>query len=551
MADEVLGTEVVEFKSDGLTDIVEEVKKLEAAAMQAFTRQAALNQLLKDPAYRQRAEEVRRLTRENAELADTTEKLSEAERQRRANAERDSRLRSGDYRREVAEMAEVRREAERLARAERGDRLQSGQYLRNRRSEFSRQAEGRRQGLAERATALGSGDFVREQRRLAQDQWAHTRQELAERRALLQSGVYATRVQQHEATVVESARIARAERRTELQAVHGRTGGSLLYGLERARPGFAMLGGLAATPLAMARSGFSGTAEGNRFELELRMLNREIAATLAPALRELTRVVRSVREWFQGLSGTGQNLVGAGILGAGAIGAGGLALGGIGSAFGGLRALGLLGAGPSLGQQVAAQAGGSAIANYAGGGAVGAAARTAAPKAGTGTSILGRVGRTAGRLAGPVAAGMAVYDAIEGDYYRVQRAKGNNRLVSGLAALGGGALNTITLGGFSEWTQKYGNDKSLYRQAAADRKAEEHRSLTPSTPQFIQSEDYYRQLIMEASQTDISEYRGPAKAKANFDEEMTELLRRIDETLKKIYGDQGKTPSPVNRRGGV
>lgn len=50
----------------------------------------------------------------------------------------------------------------------------------------------------------------------------------------------------------------------------------------------------------------------------------------------------------------------------------------------------------------------------------------------------------AGRLAGTVAAGAAVYEGVTGGYYESKRAQGNNKVVSGLATLGGGALDVLS-----------------------------------------------------------------------------------------------------------
>ena len=118
----------------------------------------------------------------------------------------------------------------------------------------------------------------------------------------------------------------RMRREVELVAKYGeRTGqvlaryGGVLGGMGRA--GVAMGGMAAASAGGMARSGFEGTVELNRFNAEMKMLSRELAAAFKPLMTVATKAVRTGRRGMESMGPGGQNAImygGMGVMGLGA-----------------------------------------------------------------------------------------------------------------------------------------------------------------------------------------------------------------------------------------
>lgn len=183
----------------------------------------------------------------------------------------------------------------------------------------------------------------------------------------------------------EQAAIARDVRAADLRQRYGGRLGGALAGAERfgqSGMGRTLLGGAAAagaTLGGMARSGFSGTVEQNRFDFEMKLLSREAAAAFKPMLELGTSLVTRARRLLEGLGPGGQD----------AMMYGGAALG----AYGTYRFAGA--AGRMLGFGGGAMAG---AAGAAGGGAMGPAAMAALAGASGGGAAAG--GRSlAGRVA--------------------------------------------------------------------------------------------------------------------------------------------------------
>lgn len=216
MADEALGKEFVEFEARGLDEINLEVGKLEEGVRRAYAAQMALNQKLSDPAFRRQSAEVEKLAAANRALADTTEKISDAEKGRRGNAERDSRLRSGAYAREALALGDVRRESEKLGTLERKQRLASGLFQMDAAHASRLKKANDRLAVGERGALLDSGQFLLDARRANAGRLASNNMGLRERSTLLQSGEYLRGRGIDSANAVANARLGLQERSAAL-----------------------------------------------------------------------------------------------------------------------------------------------------------------------------------------------------------------------------------------------------------------------------------------------------------------------------------------------
>lgn len=198
----------------------------------------------------------------------------------------------------------------------------------------------------------------------------------------------------------------------------------------------------------MAARGFSGTVEGNRMNLELQMISRELAGAFLPAIKAVTGALQVFRKWLERIGPQTQNLIMLGGLAAGGLGAVGLARFGLaGLGMGGAAAAGAGGAGlarfmPPLGFVGAGAAAFGIGHEVTGAGAAYGAVR--GMRAGTGAL------RGAARVAGPLAIGAIGADAATGGYYSELRARGENKLVSGLGALGGGLMDFVSFGTYGD-----------------------------------------------------------------------------------------------------
>jgi hypothetical protein len=141
-------------------------------------------------------------------------------------------------------------------------------------------------------------------------------------------------------------RLIRQTKLMEAQVKYGRYGGAAAYfygqnresiaGAGRMAGGVAM--GAAGTAAGLAASGYSGTVEGERFALEMRILSLELAAAFKPFMDGLTNATRAIRKFIQAGGEERQNQ----ILRGGAVFAGGTAGYAVGSRIAGGRG-GLIG----------------------------------------------------------------------------------------------------------------------------------------------------------------------------------------------------------------
>lgn len=447
--DNELGKEIITFEAHGLDEMKASVAALEKAIKSTYARAQALNDSLNTPSQTKERAEIQKLTADNA-------RLKTIEEGRNANAIRSGRLASGEYHRQAGELAAIRHEAEKLGLAERRASLGNGDYLRNREQTGRLANATARQGLSERQAALASGLLVKEAMLEGRLRGDIDRLRLAERQALLESGQFAADARQRNDLGRSSLVLAHAERRVELQATHGRLGGAALYGLERARPGLLAAGVAGSVGIGMAKSGFSGTVEGNALAMEMHLLNREIAGALLPVLKDVTRVFRGAREMLQGLSGGQQDALGYGMAGLAGLGTIGLAVGPLSKMAAGLRKIGgMLGIGGAAGAAAGSAVvdiGGTAAATYAGGRLAGTGGAAAATR-------MSRLARF-GRVAGPVAAGAALVATVGGtpegskSYYKLMREAGGSIVTSGIGSFfaslaeGSGGLDLMESFGF-------------------------------------------------------------------------------------------------------
>jgi len=223
----------------------------------------------------------------------------------------------------------------------------------------------------------------------------------------------------------EQARAAAEARRLDLRQRYG-TAGALYGRLEQAsqsRAGRMLGGGAMAAGVAAgnaARSGFQGTVEQNQLDYQMQLMNREFASAFKPMIELFTKGVRYVREFMEGLDGTGQKLVMLGTLLAGGVGVAGLAgVGGLGRrAIGGLAGMAL--GGPMMGMAGMMMAGGGGGAAAAGGGmnmaALAASGVGAAGVAGGGVAARGGRGLFGRAIRSPMAKGVGIA-ALAGGVY--------------------------------------------------------------------------------------------------------------------------------------
>jgi hypothetical protein len=211
----------------------------------------------------------------------------------------------------------------------------------------------------------------------------------------------------------ERQRIEQMTRAMDLRQRYGLAGGAYarMEQMSQSRLGRAATGmGLAAgaTVGGLARRGFGGTVEQNKFDYEMTLLSREVAAAFKPLMEVATAVVSRARRFMEKLGVDGQDAVMYGGMALGAYGtyraarfAGGLVGLGGGGGLAGALAGGMMGGGG------AAAAGGGGAMNMAA-----LAATSAIPNAAAapGRSALGRAVRS------PLAKGLGVA-AIAGGVY--------------------------------------------------------------------------------------------------------------------------------------
>jgi hypothetical protein len=441
-----LGIEQVVFQAAGLDEIVAQTESLKDRVKNAHAEQLALNRALSDGSYQKALDATKRLRDENQRLLNPVQSLTNAQKARMELDGRAARLRSGYYDLEQKQLANIRREREKM------------------------------------------------------DQ--------AERRANLASGVYGRTSMAAVAARRENASLAAAERRVDLQSQYGRRLGGLAHAAEQARPYALAAGAAGGIGLGMARAGFSGTVTQEKLSLEMQLLNREIAATLSPAIRALTSALTFIRRKMETLSPEQQNLAGLAI-------GGGAALGGLGLAANGIASVGrLLGFG--LAPAAGAEVGGSVAAG------LGGAAR-AAPGAGR---LAGGL-RAAGRVAPWAAAAVEGY----GEYQRFSETGFTGRNVANFALR---ALDVVPFGRDA----REGFDATLGRLGASGgRRTGEHRSELIADSGFESFDEAYRRVSSSTALVESSN----ASSEAQFQE--------INTTLKDIKGlleqQQANNPRPL------
>ena len=595
MADEALGREVVEFTATGLDEMKLSVEEAREAILKQYTATVALNAVAKDPAMRQRAKDTARLAKETRELLSIEEQVTEADKQRTANATRAAAIRSGAYRQETTTLANLRREAEKLDHVERKDRLRSGQFLSDSRAANSGRLAGAATSLGERQRLLTSGEYLRGRNMAGSAAAGHAQMDHRERTAALDSGLYVKEQHQHQrlksqsmaaslrerrvlvasglhtqgaslaaAHAQEAATVGRLERHSQLVGEHGRLAGSAMYGLERARPGMLAAGAAGAVGLGMARRGLSGTVEGGALEREMGLLNREIGNSLVPVLRDLTGVVRWLRDKAEKLTGGQQDALGYGIAGVAAIGGLGLAANTIKSALSGLSTVAV-----KLGLK-SASAAGPLLASAAGGGLLSRTVSPAvsgslpgAPPIGTGkASAIIPIGLPAGalpaagaaskgsrlarfgRAAGPIGAALAIGGGLanmephEKSFYRLARESGENKLASTVGGLFASLAEFVGAGDVSQFFGGRGTKgfrEDMARKKVRDLPNEHHNSLI-KTAGFEDLDAAYERTATEVAMASAFEsepggklHQAPAVKDAQAESAST--LRQILEIL--------------------
>lgn len=376
---EPLGKEVVEFEATGLTEIIAETKRLEDEVKRAYAAQMALNAKLNDPVWRAQRGAVQKLAEANRQLEASSKKVN--------TAVEDARESIGAQYAQVKALNTALKDPATLQRARDTAKLAAETRQLLDIEEKLTRTQLRRQSLTERSGRLRSGEYLAGRRTDSNLGFREGLADLRERRAALASGQFGREVVLNARLQSAADQLTKAERRAELTALHGRLAAGAMLGLERARPGMLAAGVAGGVGLGMARSGLSGTVEGNALSMEMHLLNRELAGAILPAVKDLTRALRWVRQKTEKLTGGQQDVLGYGMLAAGGLGFAGLAAGPIMSMVGviGKLATGLRGgaastvaaqlAGGAAGQ-VATNAGSSMV-RQAGAGAAGGAATTA------------------------------------------------------------------------------------------------------------------------------------------------------------------------------
>jgi hypothetical protein len=220
------------------------------------------------------------------------------------------------------------------------------------------------------------------------------------------------------------------QRKGELIAKYGERWGSIIhrYGGALNTAGNIAAGGAAAgaaTAAGLARSGFQGTVEQNRFDLEMKMLAREFAGVMMPVLKAMTQAARFIRERMEGLSSAGQNVAMAATV------AGGLA-----SSAWAMRSLVTGGIAARLAGFGGTAAGG---ASAAGVGAAEAAGIGATAAGASRAKWAARAGAAAVPLTLAYAAATSSYrrpGERPSEYYDRRRAAGESKVESGLSVAG-------------------------------------------------------------------------------------------------------------------
>lgn len=104
---------------------------------------------------------------------------------------------------------------------------------------------------------------------------------------------------------------SKAEHKAEMVAKYGRVGATVAGFGQSKGAQVASWGafGAAGMVLGAARSGFSGTVEGNRLSAQFTLLNRELAGAFVPAIKMVTSALVRLRHFLEGMGPLGQDLL--------------------------------------------------------------------------------------------------------------------------------------------------------------------------------------------------------------------------------------------------
>lgn len=300
------------------------------------------------------------------------------------------------------------------------------------------------------------------------------------------------------------------------------------------RIGLYAAGAGVATVGAMARSGLSGTVEGNRMNLEAQLLSREVAGVFKPLTDGVTNATVKIRKWMEGLGETEQNMLMYGgalvagtvalryLLGANTFGA---LAGGVASAvsapgaflaanrrgIAGAAGLGLWGYGSATGHRGAAAAGG-ALAGY---------------------SVAGPWGAAVGGTIGAVEA--------SGDYGRY-RSSGRSVVASaGLALMS----NLSDIGDYfsgSDSTEKWRKEMDAFN---AKKKADEEkgRKVTLADAGFESVGSGYERLSTALALVDASAAAAREEAGGASGVLLTFAIERLTEAIRAASADPMYRPA--------
>lgn len=449
--------EIVKFKADGLTELQAQTKTYSGQVKEASTYLKTMAALVNDPRY------TRHLKIMN-DLGSATERLALKAR----NASLAARLSDGSAVKQLGAVTKMNAQYDQMQRNIQNiyakQSLADGSAVARARIAAEQKAyyDEIQQRVANIAATedLASGVAVKRLRTAQQlSAQADRINRLTRNRAAAESLADGSLVKQMRAAAVLEDQYVGIRRQAELIARYGERLGRFLGRRDVQIAGRVMTGVgvgvsiMAATGLGLAKQGFSGTVEQAKFDLEMKMLSRELAGIMKPVMEVMTKGARFIRRLLEGLGGNGQNIV-----------MGGLLLGGTAAsawaARGGMSMLGMLGtraATPAM--AAAASSGAGSLATQAGGAAAGgAAARTGA------RGLLRGAVRASPYL--PFIA-TAIGGSTSGDYTRFRQA-GKSRLGSfTLSRLASGAEMYESL---APWEDPNAPD-SMTKQIAAGRSA--------------------------------------------------------------------------------
>lgn len=366
---------------------------------------------------------------------------------------------------------------------------------------------------------------------------------LAYRLNAVKSGNYANEIRALGQLAKEREKIEKLEKRAGLVQKYGKVGGAIAYHADTKAA--KALGGVAAVAagsiVASAKSGFSGTVEGNRLALEFKLISRELAGAFKPAIDLVTRSLQNFRMWLEKLSPGGQARL---MLGAGGV----AAYVGANMLKRSLVSLGILGA-AKVGETVGGAVGGGAAAwgkNLVRASVLPAITTTlginreamagAAAIGGTTAAIAGKsILKGASKLALPFAIAEVIKESTTGGYYSAIRGRGENKATAMMGAIGGAAMDFVTFGGYGEsFRKKYAQDVRDGEAGGPGKGKREKTMPTIADAGFESAGSAYERVTNALSLTD-----------ANTDQR--DILTQIRDIIMKAL-DMDKVPDPPEMR---